>query len=232
MNDAVRQETMQTVLTVLLLAGGYFCILRVLIANAASRSAAPAIAIVLLLIYGGIGGFLVITFRGMGAMSTLLLSILLFLCIGICVLLVRYFHTNYQDINKGALVLFLLYVLAVFYITLFVRKNVENLNTDILLQPFASLSEAVEQRSFEPLQHMALNAAMFVPVGFLFCMIDPEGLSRFLYVVPTGMLLSVMIEAVQMIFSMGQTDIDDVIANTLGTAAGAVLYRIFHRFRD
>ena len=42
-------------------------------------------------------------------------------------------------------------------------------------------------------------------------------------VVISGMLLSVIIELVQLGFSIGYLEVDDVIANTLGTIVGVLI---------
>jgi glycopeptide antibiotics resistance protein len=67
------------------------------------------------------------------------------------------------------------------------------------------------------------NIAWFIPIGFLLPLstrIKPW------LAIPCGAGLSLLIEAGQYLFSVGCTDVDDLIFNTLGTAIGALVYVI------
>ncbi|MDR0859396.1 MAG: VanZ family protein [Oscillospiraceae bacterium] len=68
------------------------------------------------------------------------------------------------------------------------------------------------------------NIALFIPFGYF------AWLSGFRKTIFLGMLLSICIEAAQ--YPMGRwTDIDDVILNTIGTAAGFGLAVLWRRIR-
>lgn len=45
----------------------------------------------------------------------------------------------------------------------------------------------------------------------------------------TGSVLSALVEVVQLITRLGMLDVDDWVFNTVGTAAGYLLYRLFFR---
>ena len=230
MNSFVRQDFMQTVMIVLLLAAGYFFLLSEIVKRTANRRSVPVLAGVLLVIMGGISAVLYFMFRSSGNTGLMLVFIIMLYAVITVAAMAFYIINNHEYMSKGAFIIFLLYIAAVLYITLFSRTGV-SIST-ILVQPFAHVSEAIETRSFEPLQHELLNAAMFVPVGFLFCMIDPDELCRVTYVLPVGMLFSVIIETIQLILRRGQCDIDDIISNSLGAVVGFLIFRIFHRFEE
>ncbi|MBR2764413.1 MAG: VanZ family protein [Blautia sp.] len=230
MNSFVRQDFMQTVMIILLLAAGYFFLLSEISKRAADKRSVPTLAGVLLVIMGGVSAVLYFMFSSTGNTGLMLIFIIMLYAVITVAAMVFYIVNNHEYMSKGAFIIFLLYILAVLYITLFSRKDV-SIST-ILVQPFAHVSEALRMHSFEPLQHELLNIAMFVPVGFLFCMIDPEELCRVAYVLPVGMLFSVLIETLQLLLRRGQCDIDDIISNSLGAVVGYLIFRVFHRFEE
>lgn len=74
------------------------------------------------------------------------------------------------------------------------------------------------------LMGMALNAAMFAPLGFLL----PTYFDRYRSFVPTldaGILTSLTVELIQL-FTFRATDVDDLIMNTLGTVVGFLLSKL------
>ena len=76
----------------------------------------------------------------------------------------------------------------------------------------------------ENLRGMALNAAMFAPLGFLL----PAYFDRYRSFVPTldaGILTSLTVELIQL-FTFRATDADDLIMNTLGTILGFLLSKL------
>lgn len=71
---------------------------------------------------------------------------------------------------------------------------------------------------------MALNVAMFAPLGFLL----PAYFDRYRSFVPTldaGILTSLTVELIQL-FTFRATDVDDLIMNTLGTVVGFLLSKL------
>ena len=65
------------------------------------------------------------------------------------------------------------------------------------------------------------NILLFVPVGFLFPW------KKWWIVLGTGCLFSIFIEFAQYVSMLGECEIDDVIANTLGALLGYFLFKIF-----
>ena len=221
---------MQTILIVCLFAGGYLYIIQAAAAFAANKSVVLVAALVILFLYGGTAGVVYMTFRNTGSLGTLLLMLLAMFVFAALAAFAVYAARNHQCMNMGALVLFLLYLIAVLYITLFMRSEV-HIDT-LMLEPFADVREAISLHSLEPLNHAFLNVAMFVPLGFLFAMVDPDILGTVRAAFPMGLLFSTLIEATQMILKKGQSDIDDIIANALGAVIGCLVYKVFHRFES
>lgn len=87
--------------------------------------------------------------------------------------------------------------------------------------------------SMSYLSNMILNVILFVPLG-VFLPIMSGKYKSWKRVVLTGFLFSLFIEIMQ-IFSFRATDVDDLIMNTLGAAAGYGIWYFIRRnkfFRD
>lgn len=88
-------------------------------------------------------------------------------------------------------------------------------------------------KDFSDLRHLAMNAALFVPLGAALPFILKK--PGFWKTALVGFSLSLFIEIVQ-IFVSRESDINDVIANTLGAAFGYFVYflikKIFPRFSE
>lgn len=220
-------DAMQLLLVAILLLCGYFFLFQAVAKRAASRSSIPVLAVVLLLVYLLVSLPLVLIISQMGGMGFTFLALLILASFVGVIAFGSYVIRNFRRINKGILLLFLLYLLMLSYITVFSRRG--RVQTDILLK-FDSIEEAMRRHSLEPLQHLWLNVAMFVPVGMLFPAIDPPRLNKLSYVLPLGMLLTTLIETTQLMLRIGQCDLEDLVANTLGACLGLFLYRLYRRF--
>lgn len=77
------------------------------------------------------------------------------------------------------------------------------------------------------IRDIILNTILFFPFGFLLQMVNKKNkLSLLQILIP--FIASASIEILQYIFSVGVTDITDVICNTLGAVFGAISYLIFN----
>ncbi|MBO6054896.1 MAG: VanZ family protein [Oscillospiraceae bacterium] len=74
------------------------------------------------------------------------------------------------------------------------------------------------------------NAAMFVPSGILLPLVYRRCRS-FLKTAAAGALLSLCIEILQLPFPARASDVDDLILNTLGAAAGYGIYAAFRHLK-
>jgi len=220
-------DSMQLLLIVILLLCGYFYLFQAVAKRAASRASIPLLAIVLLVIYLMISLPMVLIIAQMGGTSFVVLALLILAaCIGLFAAVFSLVK-NFRQINKTALVMFLLYLLMMSYITVFSRQG--RVQTDVFLS-FDSIREALDRRSLEPLQHLWLNVVLFIPLGALFAAIDPPRTARLGIILPMGMLLTTLIETTQLLLRIGQCDLEDLAANTLGACLGLLLYRLYMRF--
>ena len=126
----------------------------------------------------------------------------------------------YRIVN---LVLFVVYVCIVLTCTVLFRKQGYN---SVSLIPFTTLSRAFS--NIIVFKSVLLNILLFMPLTMFGCSgFDCIRKKRAWAIIAFGFGLSIMIETIQYVFSIGQTDIDDVIFNTLGLIAGYLIYR-FH----
>ena len=87
----------------------------------------------------------------------------------------------------------------------------------LILMPFDSFARALEQPEYY--REMLMNVLLFLPLGlFLPFVFERRGVLRAV-IIGTG--LAVIIEAVQLLFSLGLAETDDVLANALGCFLGA-----------
>lgn len=232
-DELLNSDLMKYILIGIMLVGGFFFLFQFIAEHTQNKRSLPLLGVVLLIVYAGIAGPTLYIIGQFGSTSLILLALLLlFACITLFFLLYGLMH-YWGEINKGMLLLFVLYLAAVSYLTIFSRS--EGHSQAILLR-FDQLQEAIRKGSLEPLRHAFLNALMFVPLGFLFPMLNRDALARLFYVAPLGLMLSTSIEAIQMFLRIGQCDLEDIISNSLGAIVGLFLYKLylflFRRFED
>ena len=74
------------------------------------------------------------------------------------------------------------------------------------------------------------NFAMFIPTGIVLPVVYRK-LHCFWKAVAVGALISLCIEILQLPFPSRASDVDDLILNTLGVAAGYGIYAVFRRLK-
>ncbi len=90
------------------------------------------------------------------------------------------------------------------------------------LHLYRAWKEAWNNFSVKNWANVLLNVALFVPLGFLLPML--WGIFRKWYLtIPAGFGVSLAIELIQLVLGRGICDVDDLYANTLGTAMGFFL---------
>jgi glycopeptide antibiotics resistance protein len=67
---------------------------------------------------------------------------------------------------------------------------------------------------------------VFIPLGFLLPVVFVN-IRSLRNIILTSVCVSIFIEAMQYILTLGVFDIDDIILNLLGTVLGFLLYKIF-----
>lgn len=121
-----------------------------------------------------------------------------------------------------------IYIILLLRITLFKQVSLYNLFSAIgageravNIIPFHSVVEMI-QNHVSPgriLENVFGNILLFVPLGLIL----PAVRKKMKSIICAALLLSGSIEAVQFIFALGSTDIDDLIFNLLGALAGQFL---------
>lgn len=223
------QDILQLIMIGILLLCGYIFLFQLVARKTENKASVPIIAVILLFIYLLVAIPLVLIIGRMGSTAMMLQSLLiLFACLALFAAVLGMIR-NFRELNKGMLALFITYVLALGYITIFSRD--ETNDTSIFLFRMDVIREAIRTRSFEPLQHILLNIAMFIPLGLLFCAIYPEKTMKFGYAAALGMICTTIIETTQMLLKLGQADLMDILTNVLGAIIGYLIFRLFHRFR-
>jgi len=126
----------------------------------------------------------------------------------------------YKKVRIASSVLIVLSAAIILYATV-IKRTQENLGFDLI--PFSSFQRAVEQP--EMYRSMLMNVFLFVPLGMsLVFVFSGSALKRILLTVLVGFLLSVTVETVQYLYSLGMTETDDVICNTFGALIGSMAF--------
>lgn len=127
-----------------------------------------------------------------------------------------------RGLKWGMSMLLAEYVFLLFCSTIFFRRTLRTIRFNAI--PFKTYKE-IHCGSDFLLSQCIMNVLVFIPIGMLLGVIA----KRFCYVLFIGVLLSFFIELLQLVFSKGFCEIDDVIHNTLGCILGFCLYRLGSR---
>jgi glycopeptide antibiotics resistance protein len=128
--------------------------------------------------------------------------------------------------NKLTIVLFVIYLIALFWILLFklgVRFSYME-NRSVNLIPF---SEFLILNGKIDFGELIMNVIIFVPFGIYAGVLFKRrmfGKSLFFF-----FLLSLIIEGLQFIFRLGAFDITDIITNTLGGVIGLMIFKAIEK---
>lgn len=216
---------MQYLLMGLLLLIGYYFLYRFFLKRTASKSRLPIAALILFVVYAGISAVLIAAFNRFGSPRlTLMMLLALMSTIGLCILLYG-FLVHVHQIRAVPALLLVLYLGLVAYLTIFSRE--EGSRSEVLFD-FLMIEKAIKDRSLAPLEHMLVNIVLFIPIGYLFTAVYPRKMNSISMIVAVGLMLSMMIETLQMFLRMGTCDIEDLVANTLGAFLGLIVYRLIH----
>lgn len=123
------------------------------------------------------------------------------------------------------LLVFAVYIAGVFYFTgAGTLKNIGQYGMGPEVTRFNAVPFSAS--SFDVTAYL-LNVVLLLPLGFLLPLIWPA-YNRFFRVAAYGAGFSLLIELSQLV-NIRSTDIDDLLLNTLGAAAGFLLFRLFAR---
>ena len=147
----------------LLLAGSCLGVFRMLAKWKTMKQAFPAVVAILLVLFGLLTAIMVYVALLMGTGPVLLALLLLALLAAVGAVVV-YLVENFRELNYGMLALFVVYLLAVVYITLLSRDTTGD--HTISLFRMDMLANALRTHSLVPMKHIFLNMALFMPFGF------------------------------------------------------------------
>ncbi len=141
---------------------------------------------------------------------------------------------NLFGVNKkkavllGLLTVYLLFILCG---AVFTREKMET--SQIRLELFWSYKWGIQRYGFKIILEIILNILMFMPVGTLFPLIvgklETKKWEMFFLTILIGLFCSCLVEILQLLLKCGLCELDDIIHNVLGTAAG---YGIFVLMRN
>lgn len=140
------------------------------------------------------------------------------------ILAARGMRRHRSDMNLIALALFILFMLALGYVTLFSRDGTSS--TRVLFQ-LRNITRAIQTGSVLYLKHLTMNIILFVPFGLLLAACCPGRSDRVIVVITYALMLCASIEAIQYLFAIGECDLEDILGNVLGAWAGLGLYKLY-----
>lgn len=117
-------------------------------------------------------------------------------------------------------------VLAVVFVAVIIYGTILSRTTGVRTHdfiPFSSFYKAVEQT--EIYRSMLMNIFLFIPIGLTLPFAFKGSKTKcFFLATLCGFSLSVAIEIIQLCFSLGLAETDDIICNTIGTTLGCCSY--------
>lgn len=132
------------------------------------------------------------------------------------------FVVSVASVGKKRTALFLLYLgyaMLLLYITVFSRSTEDQYKYNLI--PFSSYFQIANGDKYL-LPQVIMNIIMFFPVGFMTCLLRRE--RKWEMVVLSGVILSGLIEILQLLLKRGSAEIDDVIHNVIGCFVGYLLF--------
>ena len=123
----------------------------------------------------------------------------------------------------GAVVVSLTMLKAFFVIGMLWRPEAQR-NRSLEWVPFALYRDSTTW--FGPLFDYLGNMALFIPRGVLLFILLEHRRRAVALVVVVGALTSATVETLQYLFSLGHSDISDLMFNTLGALVGALIARL------
>lgn len=145
---------------------------------------------------------------------------------------------NKKNLRLVWRILFLLYILLLIYFLFFAEWY--GRTSEVYVEPQYNLIPFLEIRRFwvyreqigiwNVFLNLAGNVIGFIPFGFILPIMSPN-MQRSGLVVFFGMMMSIMVEAMQLLGHVGSCDVDDVILNTTGAFLGYICFSICNRIR-
>ena len=141
------------------------------------------------------------------------------------------FRTDYARFFKDASGVFLLFYVCVL-IYCFLLQRAPGGESGMNLVPFAMIFSYISSMSFayENIFYLIGNVLCFFPFGFYYRIYKPNNSIAWLILLPV--LLSLLIEISQILFGMGDFDVDDILMNASGFYVGCLLSLLVDKIRQ
>lgn len=217
------QEAARVILSILLLIMDYAGTLQVLAGKAYDRRSARASGgvLALLFVFAGIAfGCMSFAMRSSLCMLLLCLIVTVFLA---AAGMVHFLAENRGNVRTSGLVCLIFSLFLILGAAIFTRNGASNSQVRMELFWVSGDNSAYWWR------HAMLNAVLFLPCGGSLALIGGRKRLTLLQSILTGMMISTFVELIQLVFHLGQCDINDILFNTLGTAAGFGCVKLFMR---
>lgn len=209
-------EKAEIILSVLFLIISYPCIWQLLTKDIHDRKSIRAAGAVLAIIFTIVGGtFASISFMMDSFLYMLALTFTAAIFLS-SAMMILFFSKNRGSIRRIGHICFFCSLLAILTITLFTRNGDQD--TSIRMEFLWAYSG--DENAIYWWHHALLNAALFAPFGASLYLLGGKNPLTKTQGILVGMMLSTLIELLQLIFHLGQCDINDIMFNTLGTATG------------
>lgn len=136
-------------------------------------------------------------------------------------------------IKKAGAVLFVLYIVALIYFLFFAeqygRADAAAHFYRYNLIPFREIKRFWIYRETVGIEAMLINiggnVAGFIPFG-LFLPLLSKNTRSFMFIMLSGLAVSLSVEIIQLVSRVGSFDVDDLILNTVGAIIGYVVFKV------
>lgn len=125
-------------------------------------------------------------------------------------------------------IILLSYFMLVLFVTLILRSKTNSQNGSVILDPFYSYRSAWFNNSISEWRNIILNIAMFIPFG-IFVPIVFNRFRGITKVLKLMVVMSILIEVVQLILHRGIFEVSDILHNTVGGLIGFGLFCFVYR---
>ena len=144
-----------------------------------------------------------------------------------------------KKIKTAGAVLFVLYILALIYFLFFADRYGQRAFAEreyhynlVLFTEIRRFWTYREQLGFLAVAANLLgNVVGFMPFGMILPLISRNA-RGFFFITFSGFTLSLCVEVTQLMTKLGSFDVDDLLMNTLGAAAGYLIFAVCHGIYD
>lgn len=139
----------------------------------------------------------------------------------------KFLYQSKKQNNFIVGIAFVLCVVIALYPSVLIRAGGEI--RELVLEPFRSLKLYFDTGYEEWIRVIVMNIAMFYPLGCVYACFNKNKKTKPWMFFVFAFLFSFFIETVQYAFSLGVSETDDVINNTLGALLGYLITYLFYK---